>query len=69
MLNLGTSHPNIYEEFLNGNFTVHQSLMNTFRKLKTCEVIKTTINKDTKRPGDTAGISNKGLSYLNANSI
>ena len=68
-LNLYTSHPNIYEEFLNSNFTVQQSLANTFRKLEPDEAIKTTKNKDTKRPGDTTGISNKGLSYLNTNNF
>ena len=69
MLNLDRPHPSIYEEFLNGNFTVQQSLTNTFGKLETDVVIKTTMNKDTKSPGDTTGISNKGLSYLNASSI
>ena len=33
MLNLDTSHPDIYEEFLNGNFAVQQSLTNAFVKL------------------------------------
>ena len=64
MLNLDRSHPSIYEEFLNGNFTIQQSLTNTFGKIETDVVIKTTMNKDTKSPGDTTGISNKGLSYL-----
>ena len=57
MLNIYTSHPNIYKEFLNGSFTVHHSLANTFGKLEPGEVVKATINKVTKSPGDTTGIT------------
>ena len=69
MFNLGTPNPNIYKEFLNGNFAVQQSLMNSFGKLESHKVIEAAINKDTKSPGCTTGTSNKCLSYLNANSI
>ena len=69
MINLDTSHPNIHEDFLNGNFAVQQSLTNIFRKLEPDKVIETIINKDTNSPGDTTGKSNKGLSNINANSI
>ena len=69
MLNLDTAHPDIYKEFLNGNFAVHQSLKNNFGKLEPDKVIKITINKDIKIPGGTTGTSNNGLSSLIANSI
>lgn len=67
--NLVTSHPDIYEEFQNSNFAVQQSLTNTFRKLVPDKIIERTINKDIKNPGGTTSTSNKGLPYLNANSI
>ena len=56
MLNLESSHPEIYGEFLNGNFAVQQSITNTFGKLEPDKVIETTINKDTKSPGGTTGM-------------
>ena len=56
MLNLESSHPEIYGEFLNGNFAVQQSITNTFGKLEPDKIIETTINKDTKSPGGTTGM-------------
>ena len=69
MFNLDTSYLDIYEEFLNGNFAVQQLLTNTFGKLEPNKVIKTTTNKGTKVPSGITGTSNKGLPYLNPNSI
>ena len=56
MLNLESSHPEIYGEFLNDNFAVQQSITNTFGKLEPDKVIETTINKDTKSPGGTTSM-------------
>ena len=56
MLNLESSHPEMYGEFLNGNFAVQQSITNTLGKLEPDKVIETTINKDTKSPGGTTGM-------------
>ena len=69
MFNHHTSYPDIYEEFLNGNLAVQQLLTNTFGKLEPDKVFKTTINKDTKVPSGVTGTYNKGLPYLNPNSI
>ena len=54
--NLKSLRPEIYREFLNGNFAVQQSITNTFEKLEPDKVMETTINKDTKSPGGTAGM-------------
>ena len=56
MLNLESSHPEIYGELLNGNFAVQQSITNTFGKREPGKGIETTISKDTKSPGGTTGM-------------
>ena len=45
MLNVDTSHPDIYGEFLNGNFQVQQSLTYTFGKIWNDKAIKTVIKQ------------------------
>lgn len=47
----------IYEEFTKANFSIQLSSNNTFGRMESDKVIKTTINKDTKTPGGTTGNS------------
>ena len=59
MLTIETSHPEIYQEFKKGNFSVQLSETNPFGRCKPGRVIETTINKDTKTPGGLTGSSTK----------
>ena len=43
MTNLGKNHPSIYQEFMNGSFSVQVSDNNPFGKLEADKVIETTI--------------------------
>ena len=52
---LNISHPEIYREFPNGNFSIQLSASSPFARMEMDKVIKTTINKDTKTPGGTTG--------------
>ena len=56
MLALPTDFPEIYQEFIQGNFAAQLS-NNKFSKSETDKVIETTINKDTKTSGGTTGFS------------
>ena len=47
MLNLEVDHPEIYNAFIQGHFSVQLSEGNTFGKMEADKVIETTINKDT----------------------
>ena len=59
MLTLETSHPEIYQEFKKGNFSVQLSETNPFGRCEADRVIETTINKDTKMPVGLTGFSTK----------
>ena len=59
MLTIETSHPEIYQEFKKGNFSVQLSETNPFGRCKPGRVIETTINKDSKTPGGLTGSSTK----------
>ena len=59
MLTLETSHPEIYQKFKKGNFSVQLSETNPFGRCEANKVIETTINKDTKTPGGLTGFSTK----------
>ena len=59
MLTLETSHPEVYQEFKKGNFSVQLSETNPFGTCEPDRVIETTINKDTKTPGGLTGFSTK----------
>ena len=56
MLALETEFPEIYEQFLLGNFTAQIS-DGVFNRVETDKVIEMTLNKDTKTPGGTTGFS------------
>ena len=56
---LETDHPDVYQEFMEGNFTVQLSEHCTFGRMEPDKVIEMTINKDTKTPGGTTGFSMK----------
>ena len=53
------SHPEIYQEFKNENFSVQLSEANAFGRYEADRVIETTINKVTKTPGGLTGFSTK----------
>ena len=57
MLNLQVGHPEVYNAFVQGNFSVQLNEENTFGRMEADKVIETTINKDTKTPGGTTGFS------------
>ena len=59
MINLETSHPDVYHEFKRGNFSVQLSETNPFGRCEPDKAIETTINKDTKTPGGLTGFSTK----------
>ena len=54
--NLEKTHPNIYKEFLAGNFSVRRKL-GRFNILQSDQVIEQTTNKDQKRSGEIVGFS------------
>ena len=56
MLSLPTEFPEIYEEFVRGNFAAQLSY-NKFSRSETDKVIEMTLNKDTKTPGGVTGFS------------
>lgn len=57
MLELPSTFPEVYEEFVNGNFAVQLQNNYAFSRSEADKVIETTINKDTKTPGGTTGFS------------
>ena len=54
--NLEKTHPNIYKEFLAGNFSVRRKL-ESFNKVLSDQVIEQTIDKDQKGSGGVVGFS------------
>ena len=56
---LETSHPEVYQEFKKGSFSVQLSETNPFKRCEPDRVIETTINKDTKTLGRITGFSTK----------
>ena len=59
MLTLETSHPEVFQEFKKGNFSVQLSETNPFGTCEPDRLIETTTNKDTKTPGGLTGFSTK----------
>ena len=57
MVNLEENHRCIYDDFMKGNISIQMSDNNTFGRLEPDKVIETTINKDTKTPGGTTGMT------------
>ena len=57
MNKLEHTHPDVYEAFSAGNFSVQLSSENTFGRIGPDKCIEMTINKDTKTPGGTTGFS------------
>lgn len=53
LLKLPDEFPNIYEEFMNGNFVAQLTDGTKFSGVETDKVIEMTLNKDTKTPGNT----------------
>ena len=56
-LNLQVEHPEVYNAFVQGNFSVQLNEENTFGRMEADKDMETTINKDTKTPGGTTGFS------------
>ena len=59
MLRLEKDSPEVYERFLNGQFSVQMSETNTFGCIPIDQAIEETVNKDTQTSGGTAGFSLK----------
>ena len=53
---LHISHPEIYREFLNGNFSIQLSASSPFARMEMDKVIKTTINQKTKTSEGSTGM-------------
>ena len=59
ILTLETSHPEVYQEFQKGNFSVQLSETNPFGRSEPDRVIETTIDKGTKTLGGLTDLSTK----------
>ncbi|KAL8567726.1 hypothetical protein ACOMHN_009034 [Nucella lapillus] len=59
MTNLATDHPEIYEEFQKGNFSVQLATGNPFARIPVDQTTEVTVNKDTQTVGGTARFSLK----------
>ena len=59
IINLETSHPDVYHEFKRRNFSVQLSETNPFGRCEPDKVIETAINKDTNTPGGLTDFSSK----------
>ena len=57
MTGLSTNHPDIFDNFMQGKFSVQLSSTNTFGKIPVDQTIETTVNKDTQTPGGTTRFS------------
>ena len=57
MDHLPTNHPDVYQQFLHGWFTVQMKTQNLFGRNEMDKCIENTINKDTKIPGGLARFS------------
>ena len=57
LVNLDQSHPDVYQEFMIGNFSAQLSSNNSFGRTELDKMIEVTINKDTKCPGGLKGFS------------
>ena len=57
MMALETTHPEVYKDFEEDQFAVQLSSNNPFGRIEADKTIETTINKDTKTPGDTTNFS------------
>ena len=57
MLSLESTHPDVYQAFSNGYFSVQLSKENPFGRNESDKTIENTINKDTKTPGGLTGFS------------
>ena len=59
MINLASDHPEIYEEFQKGNFSVQLAAGNPFGRIPVDQTTEVTVNKDTQTVGGTARFSLK----------
>ena len=57
MLQLPMDFPEIYEQFMEGNFAAQICDNHQFSRIETDKVIEVTLNKDTKTPGGCTGFS------------
>ena len=57
IISLETNNPDVYQQFMEGNFTAQLSKHSTFGCMEPDKVIEMTINKDTKTPGGTTGFT------------
>ena len=59
MSQLPSNHPDVHEEFMQGNFSVQLGSVNPFGRIPVDQTIEETIDKDTLTPGGTKGFSLK----------
>lgn len=57
MSQLSNNHPKIYEQFMEGKFSVQIGSTNTFGRIPVDQTIEETVNRDTKTPGGTCRFS------------
>lgn len=59
MLQLPSTHPDVFKEFMEGCFSVQMGSTNTFGRIPVDQAIEETVNKDTQTAGGTKGFSLK----------
>ena len=59
MTRLQEDHPNMYNHFMSGGFSVQLSACNPFARIPVDQATEETVNKDTQTPGGTKGFSLK----------
>ena len=59
MTNLQTDHPQVYEHFANGGFSVQLAADNPFARILVDQTTEVTVNKDTQTVGGTTKFSQK----------
>ena len=59
MSQLPTTHPDVYTEFMEGQFSVQLGSTNPFGRIPVDQAIEETVNKDTQTAGGTKGFSLK----------
>ena len=64
MNELEETHPEVYQAFIGGNFSVQLSDTSGYGRIEPDKCIEMTINKDTKTPGSTTGFSTNPNSII-----
>ena len=64
MISLQKEHPDVYQQFMDGHFTVQLGDERSFNRIPVDQITEVTVNKDTKTPG---GVTNYSLKTSSVN--